>query len=391
MSTKRMFHTLFAGALLATGCLFTTSASLFAQSTDTKVVTVVGEAAPKEPGVLITSARPDSPAAKAGLRRGDIVLSVDGEAVNSADELRAKISSKKAGETVSLSVLHGDETRELTVTLAPRDDTGVLGVTAEQDSDANVVFYNAQPALPGQGTLSIQPEQPFNLPVPPAMGTVSTTLQLQIVEVSPDTPAAEAGLKAGEIIVDLNNEPLKRPESLSEQVAQSKPGDKVTLTIKSSPAVSETQEVEITLGERKDQPGKGYLGIRVAPMFMFESESVNPDSHFMLRTDVMTDALAVPAEVIPAEGGVSVEVSRAQVGAPPLFSMAQGMICMPAPASAVMAPGQPLPGQPMAIPALPTYFFQQNVDGGVSISGSVQTPDVLQFEKAVPALPSDEI
>ncbi len=65
------------------------------------------------------------------------------------------------------------------------------------------------------------------------------------------------------------------------------------------------------------------------------------------------------------------------------------MICMPASSGALMAPGQPLPGQPMMMPA--PQLWQQNIEDGVSISGSVQAPGVLQFEQTVPALPSDEI
>lgn len=391
MSYKKTLQTLVAGALLATGSLLATHTSLFAQSTANKSLTVVAEAAPSEPGVLITSTRPDSPAATAGLRRGDIVLRVDGVAVNSDTELRTKISGKKAGETVTLTVLHGDDERELIITLAPRDDTGVLGVTAQHAPAADVMIFSAQGAMPAQGLMPFAQAQPLAAPLPPGAGTVTATLHLQITEVSPDTPAAAAGLQAGELIVALNGEPLATPEALSVQVTQSKPGDKVLLTLKASPDASETREVEITLGERKEQPGQAYLGIRFAPMFMIEREGMLPGDHFIARTDGMTEVLVAPFAGTPAQAGVSVEMVPGRLTTPPLFSMAQGMICMPASAGAVMAPGQPFAAPSMTMPAPPIYFWQQQIDDGVSISGSVQAPDVLQFEQAVPAPISEEI
>jgi S1-C subfamily serine protease len=58
-----------------------------------------------------------SPAAKAGLKAGDVVTSFDGHTVSSADDLSAAVAAAKPGETVSVSVQRGGSTKHLSVTL----------------------------------------------------------------------------------------------------------------------------------------------------------------------------------------------------------------------------------------------------------------------------------
>ena len=66
-----------------------------------------------EPGLLIVSVEPASPAAKAGLVRGDIVLKIDGKPVNKLAEVKALMNEVKAGDSVVVTVQHGDATRDL--------------------------------------------------------------------------------------------------------------------------------------------------------------------------------------------------------------------------------------------------------------------------------------
>ncbi|HRW09252.1 MAG TPA: PDZ domain-containing protein, partial [Caldilineaceae bacterium] len=71
------------------------------------------EADATDAGVLIVEVAPDSPAANAGLTRGDIVLRVNDETVNDAAALRLAIGDLDPEDTVTLTVLHGDDERTL--------------------------------------------------------------------------------------------------------------------------------------------------------------------------------------------------------------------------------------------------------------------------------------
>ncbi|MHC4933493.1 MAG: S1C family serine protease [Planctomycetota bacterium] len=73
-----------------------------------------------EPGALVTEALPGQPAAKAGLKKGDIVLEIDGVEVDNAFTLRFEIGRRRAGDKVKLAVQSGEERREVELELAPR-------------------------------------------------------------------------------------------------------------------------------------------------------------------------------------------------------------------------------------------------------------------------------
>ena len=69
-------------------------------------------------GALVAAVDPRGPAAGAGLRRGDVVLSIRGRAVSSDDDLRAQLSRFKPGEKVTLAVQRDGRRREVELTLA---------------------------------------------------------------------------------------------------------------------------------------------------------------------------------------------------------------------------------------------------------------------------------
>ena len=73
-------------------------------------------------GAVVTAVSPDSPAAKAGLEADDIVTAVNGEPVTSADGLIIAAREHKIGETITLTVVRGDKTQDIEVTLGSDAD-----------------------------------------------------------------------------------------------------------------------------------------------------------------------------------------------------------------------------------------------------------------------------
>ena len=71
-------------------------------------------------GASIAEVRADTPASRAGLQNGDVVTEIDGDAVESADELRRLIDSKSPGDSVELTVARDGDTKKLEVTLGSR-------------------------------------------------------------------------------------------------------------------------------------------------------------------------------------------------------------------------------------------------------------------------------
>ena len=82
--------------------------------------------APKDSGVMVESVQKDSPAEKAGIRVGDIVVSVDGDVVESATDLRQALQDKKEGDSVRVEVLRGRARQTLVASVKERKTPRLL-------------------------------------------------------------------------------------------------------------------------------------------------------------------------------------------------------------------------------------------------------------------------
>ena len=106
-----------------------------------------------ESGVLVISVPSGSPADRAGLARGDIILGIDGSAVNNPRDLREAISSHKQGETISLTVLHGDAQKTLSIALGKMGGSPYLGALLLPDERYRTSMLRAGTCGLEQGTL----------------------------------------------------------------------------------------------------------------------------------------------------------------------------------------------------------------------------------------------
>jgi serine protease Do len=88
-------------------------------------------------GVIITRITPDSPAAKAKLEVGDLILTIDGRAVVSVREMTRMLSDKAIGKPVTLSISRDGRTRDIAVTLAELKDDADTPAKAAPDTAAN--------------------------------------------------------------------------------------------------------------------------------------------------------------------------------------------------------------------------------------------------------------
>ena len=80
----------------------------------------MGDATGNQNGAIIQEVTPDSPASRAGLRAGDLVTTVDGQAIQSYSEMVAAIRAHKPGDKVTLGVIRGGSETTITATLTQR-------------------------------------------------------------------------------------------------------------------------------------------------------------------------------------------------------------------------------------------------------------------------------
>jgi serine protease Do len=173
----------------------------------------------KTSGALVADVDPHGPAAQAGVQSGDVIVAANGKPVEDSRELRLMISSMGPGSQMNLQVLHGGQTRDVTAALAEMP-------AKETASPAN----RQKPAPPepsqlhlGIAVTELTPELAERLNLP------ASTKGVVVADIEDDSAAAEAGLKVGDVIQEVNRKPI---HSMSDfQTAMAARGSKPILLL----------------------------------------------------------------------------------------------------------------------------------------------------------------
>jgi len=138
----------------------------------------------------------DGPAAKAGFKPGDVVLEFNGKQVTDSRHLQLAVAGTKPGSKVPVEILRNGEKKTFDVTIEQLPGT-------EQLAETNSENGNDTGTLNGVAVsdLDQQHRNEFNIPKD-IKGAIVT-------QVEPGSPAAEAGLKPGDVIEDINHHPVK--------------------------------------------------------------------------------------------------------------------------------------------------------------------------------------
>jgi len=161
---------------------------------------------PGEYGALVESVDADSAAAKAGLQKGDVIVEFAGERVRSVAQLRRLIRETPAGRTVSLQVIRDGQARTLSATLQPRKNQFSFQTPEIHIPEINIAPNLVSPYLrgftymfDGRPTLGISGDE-LTTQLASYFG-VQQGKGVLVREVEAGSPAAKAGLKAGDVIV----------------------------------------------------------------------------------------------------------------------------------------------------------------------------------------------
>jgi serine protease Do len=178
-------------------------------------------------GAIISEISPDAPAAHAGLKRGDVILELNGQSISSANELRLRISQTAPGTSVKLGVSRDGKMQDFNVTLAelPPDKTAPEG--PGESSGGGLEGVDVQ-------NLSADIAQQLQLR-PGTHGVVVTS-------VDPASAAAAAGLSRGDVIQEVNHKPVTNIEEYKQALAAA--GNKSVLLLVNQGGVSHFVAVE---------------------------------------------------------------------------------------------------------------------------------------------------
>jgi serine protease Do len=143
-------------------------------------------------GALVGDVTANSPASRAGLLKGDIILTVNGEAVNDANQLRLKIGLLNPNSTVNLKVLRDGKTQPIAVQLGEFP-------TTEQRASVDKEGSSVETALKGVSVENLTPDTAQQLKVGP------DTKGVVVDNVDQASTAADAGLQQGDVIQQVNH------------------------------------------------------------------------------------------------------------------------------------------------------------------------------------------
>jgi len=184
-------------------------------------------------GILIEDVVEDGPAVKAGLKGGDILIQIDAEKITSLKNLRKVLSNYKPDDVVQVTCCRDGQKFDVKLTLGAGPSKkiefsmlpkvgkkrGFLGVYTSELSDQLKEYFKVE-----EGVL------------------------IQTVE--EETPAAQAGLKAGDIILKIDDDVIDEPDELMETLRSRDPGAEVVVHISRG---GKPMDLKVTLGEAPEQ------------------------------------------------------------------------------------------------------------------------------------------
>ena len=165
----------------------------------------------KPQGALVASVQPSSPADKAGVQAGDIIVGFNNAEVTSADHLPLLVGTTGIGSTVPLKVLRAGAEKILNVTIEKLadKDAGELQEVAQNSTTSTGALGLAVAGLSDQERKEAE------------IGMDGVVVR----EVRADSPASRAGLQTGDVIISVNNTGIKSPEELK-MIVDKAPTDK---------------------------------------------------------------------------------------------------------------------------------------------------------------------
>ncbi|HHJ52673.1 MAG TPA: DegQ family serine endoprotease [Caldithrix abyssi] len=180
-------------------------------------VTAKGVKLSKPRGVLVTSVIKGSAADKAGIKEGDVIFSVDGKEVNQPNELQAKIGTHNPGDKVKLVIWRDGKTMTFTVKLEER--SGEIKTKSGKEKKGE------KKSLPDLG-MKIRDLSERE------MDELELTGGALIIGVEEESAAYQARLSRGDVIIKLNDQPVKSVSDFYDQISKFKKGDVVRLKVR---------------------------------------------------------------------------------------------------------------------------------------------------------------
>jgi len=166
-------------------------------------------------GVLVTEVFPGDPADEAGIKPKDIVLSVNGKKVENTRELSKLIADTSVGDTVNIKVLRNGIEKKIGVKIVKKEDDRITGLTPSKGNEYELGIRVSE--------LTTEIARHFN--ITEAVGVI-------VIDVESESQGMEAGIRVGDIIKEINHQPIETVKDYKNGIEKLKKGDPIQMFIK---------------------------------------------------------------------------------------------------------------------------------------------------------------
>jgi Do/DeqQ family serine protease len=147
-------------------------------------------------GVLVSDVSPNSPAQRAGMQRGDVITKVNGQAVETPNELRNRIATAGPGAEITITVWRNGEERQIKATLAEFDVARQRNRQTEPS------------AAPGRSSMGGMALETLDAQTARQLGLKDVTSGVLVRDVEALSSASQAGIRPGDVILQVNRQPV---------------------------------------------------------------------------------------------------------------------------------------------------------------------------------------
>jgi serine protease Do len=173
-------------------------------------------------GVTVSAVTAGSPAEQAGLKVGDTIVSVDGKPVKNGDELVADIASRKPGTKVNLGLVRNGKKQEAAVTVT---DRAKLFAARLGEDDENGEAEAPKESKLGLTVRAITSEMADRLDIPAGKGVI-------VQDIKPSSFADDVGLTRGDVILEINKQPVNSEDDFNRISSSLKSGQDVVFLVR---------------------------------------------------------------------------------------------------------------------------------------------------------------
>ena len=185
---------------------------------------------PKDKGEIVASVEPSGPAARAGIKQGDVILRINNSDVTYDNTLSYIVANTPVGTSVPIELMREGQRKTLNATVAQRPAESIVqknaGLTPDEDEAADVKKDEGAEAAKASLGITLQPltsQMRQQLRVP------ETVKGVVIAGISPSSDAAAEGLQRGDIILQINQKPTTTPAEAAAIVSAAKAAGRDTV------------------------------------------------------------------------------------------------------------------------------------------------------------------